>query len=207
MVLLRRNAVQNTVLPNHNGGFSELKLLLDNDDQAITIGKQGKDLVSIYNHSVTKLIQKTTYDWSVARDKQGWIYVLAYTYDQRSFLVTVSRGDLKDWRLKMVDSSEAGWNHSISMWEDQVVIAYYYYRNSFNKGLRLSYLIYKRFYAMHGTGLFFRVGYGAQGLAHGFRAGPPGDRDEDERDESDSVTRAHHYQVQHGPFLNLGLVY
>ena len=74
-------------------------------------------------------------------------------------------------------------------------------------GLKLSYHIYKRFYAMHGAGLFFKAGYRFQADAPGFLTGAPGDRDADDVSSSDYDVRAVHYQFEQGPSLSFGLVY
>ena len=74
-------------------------------------------------------------------------------------------------------------------------------------GIHLGYLLYKRFYAAHGIGLFMKAGYRFQADAHGFSAGTPGDRDEDDLDSSQYEVKAVHYQFEQGPFLNFGFVY
>jgi len=79
--------------------------------------------------------------------------------------------------------------------------------------LRLVYLYFKRFYSLHGLGAFLRVGYGVDFFANGFSPGPPDDREDDAESDDNSfendetVIRANHYQIQHGPFLGFGIVY
>lgn len=79
--------------------------------------------------------------------------------------------------------------------------------------LRLVYLYFKRFYGLHGLGMYFRAGYGADLYFNGFTSGKPSDREQDEDSDGDdlagseSVLRAVHYQLQHGPFLGFGIVY
>ena len=77
----------------------------------------------------------------------------------------------------------------------------------------LVYLYFKRFYSLHGLGVFFRGGYGLNIYANGYEVGKPDARDSDDDSEGDEikssnfVLRATHFQFEHGPFVGLGLVY
>ena len=79
--------------------------------------------------------------------------------------------------------------------------------------LRLVYLYFKRFYGLHGLGAYLRAGYSVDFFANGFSPGPPGDREDDPDAEDDPLAetetaiRATHYQIQHGPFVGVGIVY
>jgi hypothetical protein len=72
---------------------------------------------------------------------------------------------------------------------------------------------YRRCHALRGAGVHLSLGYQAWGLTHGFSTGKPEDRpnesDDDRRklEEESFVTHVAHFQLFHGPYLALGLVY
>ena len=138
LLLFRGGQVQREWTAPEHARLGVVRLLLDENDEPIVIGRRGKKIELLYQGQRQTLLEKTDYDWSVARDAAGYVYLLAYDYSNRSLMMTFSSGDLQEWKLRMVDSAEAGWHHALSMWNDQLVVAYYYYRNAFNKGLNLA---------------------------------------------------------------------
>lgn len=138
-LMLLRGGVQHTVLATGRiAELSEVRLLLGKDDKPLIFGRLGQSLVTLKGTKPETLIENANYDWSVARDAEGWLYLLAYDFGNRAFYVTFSNEDSSEWTLRMIDSAEAGWQHSLSMLGNKLVVAYYYYRNAFNKGLSVA---------------------------------------------------------------------
>ena len=54
-------------------------------------------------------------------------------------LATAREGEWK-WETQPVDGRESGWQHSVAAHGGRMFVLYYYFRNSFNKGLRLAVL-------------------------------------------------------------------
>lgn len=76
----------------------------------------------------------------------------------------------------------------------------------FDFDVEVGLLAYKRFYGLRGFGVFARGGYRAAGDWTG-KPGRPDDRKEDDRDSSDTTARFHRFLLQHGPFVDVGLVF
>lgn len=138
LVLFRAGKQQQVLGTEEAARLGDIRLLLGTDDAPIVFGRLRQSLAVLHGSNLSVLIKNANYDWSVARDAEGWVYLLAYDFGNRSFYVTFSSGDLSDWNLRMIDSAEAGWHHSLSMHNNKLVVAYYYYRNAFNKGLSLA---------------------------------------------------------------------
>lgn len=76
----------------------------------------------------------------------------------------------------------------------------------FDFDVEVGLLAYKRFYDLRGFGAFARAGYRAAGDWTGM-PGRPDDRDDEDRDSADTTARFHRFLLQHGPFVDVGLVF
>ena len=72
--------------------------------------------------------------------------------------------------------------------------------------VELGLLAYKRFYALHGFGGYARVAYKLEGNYTG-SVGKPDDRDSDKADDADVTARFNRFELRHGPYLDVGLVF
>ncbi len=118
--------------------WTEGRLLLGAGDRPIALGRAGSTLYGAIGGQSSVLSTSVRYDWSVARAPDGWVYVLAHDWRSRSFFASVAREDATTWRTEWVGTAESGWQHSIAMRDGVVWTLFYYYRNAFNKGLRVA---------------------------------------------------------------------
>ena len=138
LVFYRADVAQTVLTKGRNALLSEVRLLLGTNDSPLVFGRFGQSLVTLNGTKIETLIENANYDWSVARDADGWVYLLGHDFGNRSFYVAFSNEASSEWHLRMIDSAEAGWQHSLSMHGNKLVVAYYYYRNAFNKGLSIA---------------------------------------------------------------------
>lgn len=83
------------------------------------------------------VLEGTDYDWAVARDAAGFVYVSAYDYAERNLVVAAADEKSFQWQRMDVDSRESGWQHTVAAAGEQVLVLSYYFRNAFNRGLNL----------------------------------------------------------------------
>ncbi len=88
-------------------------------------------------HSTETIFGGADYDWSVARDTEGHVYVSAYDYENRALVVFAATEGVWQWRRLDADTRESGWQHSVAASGDAVFVLSYYLRNPFNRGLNV----------------------------------------------------------------------
>ncbi len=125
---------------NPSLSIGEAHLLLDANNRPIVFFRSALSyqIERLSGRSQTApIFDGADYDWSVARDATGWVYVSAYDYDQRALVVFAAREGVWKWQRIEADGRESGWQHSIAAYGDEVFILTYYLRNTFNRGLNV----------------------------------------------------------------------
>lgn len=87
------------------------------------------------SHKRSTPVEEAMYDYRLVQGADGWLYVFYHEPNSESTMVTTSR-DGQNWTPRMLDAKESGWQLDAASDGDTVTLAYYYFRNSFNKGLR-----------------------------------------------------------------------
>jgi len=135
VVLLRGGQLVGVVETNAIWGAA--RLLFDTNGQAIAFSRTFFNIRVHHRGTVATVATHSQYDWSVGRNSDGTICLFTYNNDTRAFWLHSARESVWRWTRRQLDSAEAGWQHSIASAGDTMVVLYYYYRNSFNKGLAL----------------------------------------------------------------------
>ncbi|MBH23020.1 MAG: hypothetical protein CMH57_00905 [Myxococcales bacterium] len=84
-----------------------------------------------------EVVEEAMYDFRAEADKEGWLYVFYHEPTEETAKVASSK-DGRQWRHALVDTKESGWQMDTAVHGDQVYLLYYYFRNSFNKGLKVA---------------------------------------------------------------------
>ncbi|MCK6546447.1 hypothetical protein L6R52_11405 [Myxococcota bacterium] len=117
---------------------TDAHLFVDPKSEPIVVMRRGSTIELWYAGRTTKIAEDSDYDWSVAIDGRGRLSVLRYAQDTRAFFVHSTPALGGTWQSAVIDGREAGWQHSLALHGDQLWTLYYYYRNAFNKGLKLA---------------------------------------------------------------------
>ncbi len=139
VVLLEGTRVVRVLVPNHD--WSSGALLLDGAGRPVAFGRHllGLEMVAP-DGRVREVLGGTMYDWGAGRSDGGHFHLTAYDYDTRSLRLAVAREGLWDWHAIDLDGPESGWQHSVAARGERFFVLYYYFRNAFNRGLRLAVL-------------------------------------------------------------------
>lgn len=137
-IVLIKNGTQDTFVRDDT--WSEASLLSDDNGNPIAFGRDSTAIEFSKGGLVSSVIEDTLYDWSVSRDLRGQLYVIAYDYKKDCLVVAIANEMELRWEKIQIDTPESGWQHSISMYKNNLYILYYYFRNTFNKGLKLAVL-------------------------------------------------------------------
>jgi hypothetical protein len=125
---------------SQNDSWSPGILLLGQDDSPIFFWRSNLSIYVFAGEKRSELVDAAMYDWSAARLGNGQVYLFAHNYRDRSLVVRMATDEAWDWKEDYVDTEESGWQHSISATDKHVYILYYFYRNSFNKGVKIAQL-------------------------------------------------------------------
>jgi hypothetical protein len=135
-VLLLRDGQGAEVLPLRVP--SEARLLVDDAGAPVVFARYG-DAIEVWGAGASHPITSDTdYDWSVARDGSGRLTLVSYDREQRALRLHSAEAATAAWQGSTIDGWEAGWQHSLAARGDELVVLYYYYRNAFNKGLKVA---------------------------------------------------------------------
>jgi hypothetical protein len=88
-----------------------------------------------YPGSAARIAELTSYDARPVEGGDGRLYVFYYEPKSRSARVAIS-GDGSAFRDVVLDSRESGWQIEAIPSADGAIAVYYYFRNTYNKGLR-----------------------------------------------------------------------
>ncbi len=116
--------------------LSSARLLVPPAGDPIVFGRINTEIVQLVGGQKVPVLDDTMWDWSVARDGKGRLYVFAFDLANRSLVMATRNGD--GFATTVIDTAEAGWQHSVAVEGDRVYVLYYYWRNTFNKGLKLA---------------------------------------------------------------------
>ncbi len=99
--------------------------------------KDPKQAAAQTGATVVQIAEEAMYDFRFKQGPDGWLYLFYHDPTEESAMVSTSR-DGKTWTPQTLDSKESGWQLDAAVGKDQVYLLYYYFRNSFNKGLRIA---------------------------------------------------------------------
>jgi hypothetical protein len=88
-----------------------------------------------YPGTAAHVAELTSYDARPVEGGDGRLYIFYYEPKSRSARVAIS-GDGSTFRELVLDSRESGWQIEAIPSTDGAIAVYYYFRNSYNKGLR-----------------------------------------------------------------------
>jgi hypothetical protein len=140
LLLFRDGAPVQTLYGSLGLPISKAHLLLDSANRPIVFYKASMryQIEQITAPSRARVVfADADYDWSVARDARGWVYVVAYDYTRRSLVVHASLEGRGPWMRMDVDGRESGWQHSVAAHRDRLYVLSYFMRNTFNRGLNV----------------------------------------------------------------------
>jgi len=86
---------------------------------------------------VITVTEMSQYDVRPVVTSDGWFYIFFHDPKGSSTHVAASR-DARDWDTRYIDGKESGWQMEACAHGDTAYALYYYYRNSFNKGLKVA---------------------------------------------------------------------
>ena len=89
------------------------------------------------NADVVTVAALSQYDVRPVVTSDGFFYIFFHDPKGSSTHVAVSR-DAREWDTRYIDGKESGWQMEACAHGDTAYAVYYYYRNSFNKGLKVA---------------------------------------------------------------------
>jgi len=135
VMLLNRGSVDE---PLTDGNWSTA-VLLNGDDGPVAFGRGGSVIRQVTPDGQERSIANATRkDWGAARSKNGAYYITAYDFYRRKLDIYTARPDDWDWKHIPAGQKESGWQHTLAMHDGRLYVLYYYFRNAFNRGLRMA---------------------------------------------------------------------
>ena len=113
-------------------------LLLAENSKTVFLWRKGGGIYANISGKTSRVVEDSMYDWSAVRLSNGEFYILSHNYQDRSFELYSAIEGQWDWKRQMLDAQESGWQHSVAVTDDQLYVLYYFFRNSFNKGLQIA---------------------------------------------------------------------
>ncbi len=86
--------------------------------------------------TVVTVVEEAMYDFRFRQGPDGWLYLFYHDPSEESAMVALSQ-DGQTWTPQIIDEKESGWQLDAAVGNGKVFALYYYFRNSFNKGLRV----------------------------------------------------------------------
>lgn len=117
---------------------TDARLFVDPRGEPVIAMRRGPTIELWHEGRSTQVTDDSDYDWSVAVDARGRLSILSYARATRAFFVHSAPAPGGPWQSAVIDGREAGWQHSLALHGEKVWTLYYYYRNAFNKGLKLA---------------------------------------------------------------------
>lgn len=106
-------------------------------DKHWMVYRDGTDIVArAVKGQPNKVASDTLHDIRPVVTSDGWFYLFYHDARSNTADVAVSQ-DGKQWQIIELDGKESGWQMEAAARDELAVGAFYYFRNSFNKGLRV----------------------------------------------------------------------
>jgi len=84
-----------------------------------------------------EVVEQAMYDYRLVSAADGWLYLFYHAPSDEAAMVA-SSADGVTWQALPLDNKESGWQLDAAVQGSRAYVLYYYFRNSYNKGLRLA---------------------------------------------------------------------